>query len=104
MFRDGDFSGTVRWELYVPSSIALIGEVRPSMRSYSAELKLILSLSIDAVGGMSMDIEQCSKGPQNLGIRIVNPEDMLARGGFQEKMKLQSFYFKSYPKPAPGRY
>ena len=51
VFRDTDFSITVKCELYVPSSIALTGEVRPSMRSYSV-LKLILSLSIEPVGGI----------------------------------------------------
>lgn len=52
MFREDDFSISVRCELYVPSSIALTGEALPSMRSYDVELKLILSLSMDAVGGI----------------------------------------------------
>ena len=49
---DGDLSMIVRCELYVPSSKALTGEVRPSMRSYVAEFKLILSLLIEFVGGI----------------------------------------------------
>lgn len=45
VFREGDFSISVRWELYVPSSIALTGELLPSIRSYSVPLKLTLSVS-----------------------------------------------------------
>lgn len=56
VFREGDFSTTVRCELYVPSSRALIGDVLPSIRSYSAELKLTLSLSMEAVGGMLVEV------------------------------------------------
>lgn len=52
VFLEGDLSITARCELYVPSSRALTGEALPSIRSYEAELKLILSSLTEAAEGI----------------------------------------------------